>query len=556
MTATPLGPSTGTVPSVPLRRILVVDDEPGIRDLLTYELTSQGYHVTTARDGREALERVAKDHFNVIISDVKMPKMDGLETLEAIKKIDPDVEVIMATGFGTIETAVTAMKAGAYDFIQKPFQNIQELFALVEKAMEKRDLKALLAVYEASKAVFSSVRIEDMLTIVIGLVRKILRADDVSIMLPEEGEDVLRVAAQTGVSSAQKDERIALGERVAGKVALSKEPVIINGPLSGDERFKGTESFRKIKSSIVYPLVLEGRVLGVLNINRVERDEPFAESDLRSATIFGSQIAQALSNARLYREVEEKASRLEDALRRLEEAQKQLVQTEKLAAIGQLAAGVAHELNNPLTGILGFAQLLLQEEGLNPQQREDLESIYKQSQRCRTIIQNLLQFSHRKEPKMEPVRMRALMDATMLLIQYDFKTSGVDLQVDVPEDLPLVMADPNQLQQVFLNLLSNARQATEAKKGARIVVRAAREGEKLVLTFRDNGVGIAPENLDKIFDPCFTTKPVGKGTGLGLSISYGIVQQHKGSIRAESEVGQGTAFIIEFPVIPSSEEGS
>ena len=121
---------------------------------------------------------------------------------------------------------------------------------------------------------------------------------------------------------------------------------------------------------------------------------------------------------------------------------------------------------------------------------------------------------------------------------------------------PKSMADPNQLQQVFLNLLANARQATEAKKGARIVVRAAREGEKLVLTFRDNGVGIPPENLDKIFAPFFTTKPVGKGTGLGLSISYGIVQQHKGSIRAESEVGQGTAFIIEFPVIPSSEEGS
>jgi signal transduction histidine kinase/DNA-binding response OmpR family regulator len=546
----------GAVPSVPLRRILVVDDEPGIRDLLTYELTSQGYHVTTARDGREAVDRVAQDRFNVIISDVKMPRMDGLETLEAIKKMDPDVEVIMATGYGTIETAVTAMKAGAYDFIQKPFQNIQELFALVEKAMEKRDLKALLAVYEASKAVFSSVRIEDMLTIVIGLARKILRADDVSIMLPEEGEKVLRVAAQAGVSSAQKNETVALGERVAGKVALSKEPIIINGPLSGDARFKGTESFRKIKSSIVYPLVLEGRVLGVLNVNRVERDEPFGESDLRSATIFGSQIAQALSNARLYKELEEKASRLEDALRRLEEAQKQLVQTEKLAAIGQLAAGVAHELNNPLTGILGFAQLLLQEEGLNPQQREDLESIYKQSQRCRTIIQNLLQFSHRKEPKMEPVRMRTLMDATMLLIQYDFKTSGVDLQVDVPEDLPLVMADPNQLQQVFLNLLANARQATEAKKGARIAVRAGREGEKLVLTFHDNGVGIPAENLDKIFDPFFTTKPVGKGTGLGLSISYGIIQQHKGSIRAESEVGQGTTFIIEFPVIPSSEEGS
>ncbi len=536
-------------PAVPFRKILVVDDEQGIRDLLSYELTSQGYHVTTAADGEEAVALVGKENFNVIISDVKMPKMDGLETLEAVKKIDPDVEVIMITGYGTIETAVTAMKAGAYDFVQKPFSNIQELFALVEKATEKRDLKALLAVYEASKAVFTSVRTEDMLSTVIGLTRRILRADDVSIMLPEEDGKFFRVAAQVGGRESRKDTRVALGERVAGKVALSKEPVIINGSIEKDSRFKGTEPMRAIKSAIVYPLVLNGQVLGILNANRIERDDPFGAVDLRSATIFGSQIAQALFNSKLFKELEDKASRLEEAYARLEEAQKQLVQTEKLAAIGQLAAGVAHELNNPLTGILGFAQLLLQEEGLTSQQREDLESIYKQSQRCRTIIQNLLQFSHRKDPRMEPIDLSPLIDDTLRLVQYDFKTSGVDIQVKIPKNLPKILADPNQLQQVFLNLLTNARQATDQKKGARIhVLVEAKEGA-LVVVFRDNGIGISPENVGKIFDPFFTTKPVGKGTGLGLSITYGIIQQHKGTIRAESELGQGTSFIITLPVV-------
>jgi signal transduction histidine kinase/DNA-binding response OmpR family regulator len=529
------------------RKVLVVDDEEGIRDLLTYELSSQGFLVTTAADGEEAVRKVKNESFNVVISDVKMPKMDGLETLEEIKKIDPDVEVIMATGYGTIETAVTAMKAGAYDFVQKPFNNIQELFALVEKAIEKRELKTMVAVYEASKAVFSSVRTDDLLPVVIGLARRILRADDVSIMLPD-GEGALTVAAHVGSSETPKGAKVPLGGRVSAKVALSKEPVIIVGSLDSDPRFKETPSKRSIKSSIVYPLVLDDQVLGVLNANRVERSDPFSTADLRSVTIFGSQIAQALYNARLYREVEEKAQRLEEAYRRLEEAQRQLIQTEKLAAIGQLAAGVAHEINNPLTGILGFAQLLIQEEGLTPQQREDLESIYKQSQRCRTIIQNLLQFSHRKEPKMEDIDMAPLVETTLKLVQYDFKTSGIELAVDVPSGLPPIHGDPNQLQQVFLNLLTNARQALEPKKaGGKISISAvAREGW-VVLEFSDNGTGIPQEHLGKIFDPFFTTKPVGKGTGLGLSISYGIIQQHQGKIRAESAPGKGSTFVIELP---------
>jgi signal transduction histidine kinase/ActR/RegA family two-component response regulator len=546
-------------------RILVVDDEPGICDLLSYELSSQGYDVLTASNGEEALELVKKDRFNVIVSDMKMPKMDGLETLDAVKKVDPDVEVIMATGYGTIETAVTAMKSGAYDFIQKPFSNIQEVFALVEKAMEKRELKALLAVYEVSKAVFTSVKLHDLLPVIIGLSKRILRADEVSIMLAEP-DGALKVAAYIGADDDPRrgapDGRPPLspGDRVAGKVALSKEPAIIVGPLEKDPRFQGVPSLRRIKSSIVYPLVLENQVLGVLNANRIQSDAPFTQSDMQSVTIFCSQIAQAVYNARLYEQLdyeqlEDKVKRLDDAYRRLEETQQQLLQTEKLAAIGQLAAGVAHELNNPLTGILGFAQLLLQEEGLNAQQREDLESIYKQSQRCRQIIQNLLQFSHRKEPKKEAIQLAPLLEQTLQLVQYEFKTSGVDIIRTVAEDLPPVFGDPNQLQQVFLNLLTNARQAMEGrKKDARITIDGKRQAGKAVLTFQDNGTGISAENLSKIFDPFFTTKPVGKGTGLGLSITYGIVQQHKGTIRADSHIGQGTTFIIELPAhVPEQE---
>ncbi len=530
-------------------KILVVDDEPGIRDLLSYELGSQGYQVSTAENGEVAVGMVKKESFQLIISDIKMPKMDGLETLEAVKRVNPNIEVIMATGYGSIETAVEAMKLGAYDFIQKPFNNMDEIFALIEKVLEKTDLKALVAIHEASKAIFKSIKLDVLLPTIIKISQRVLKSDEVSLMLLEPNGE-LTVAASLGqVNEKHKQARLLLGERIAGKVALEKEPIIITGSVEEDPRFKGVDGLREIRSSIVYPLIMDDEVLGILNANRITNDEPFSSNDLQSMTIICSQIAQAVFNAKLYQEVEEKVQQLREAYQQLEETQNQLLQTEKLAAIGQLAAGVAHELNNPLTGILGFAQLLIQEEGLTPQQREDMESIYKQSQRCRQIIQNLLQFSHRKEPKKETAYLTPILESTLQLVQYDFTTSGIEIDKRYPEKLPCIYGDPNQLQQVFLNLLTNGRQAVDnKKKNGRIVIKASQENKKVMVSFHDNGIGIEPENMGKIFDPFFTTKPVGKGTGLGLSISYGIVQQHSGTIHVKSEKGKGSTFTVELPV--------
>ncbi len=529
-------------------KILVVDDERGIRDMLCNELGAAGYEVAKAADGAAALELMRGERFEVAICDINMPRMDGLKTLETMKKMDPDMEVIMATGYGSVETAVTAMKMGAYDYLQKPF-HLSEMFALVRKALEKSDLRAVVGVYEASKAVFDSLDLGVLLPTICRIGKDVLRADDVSIML-EEDDGTLRLAASAGLEGVVKESaRLSLGERVAGRAAQWKQPLLIVGPLEKDPRFADVPSLRDVKSSIVYPLAIGGQVLGVLTFNRLRQEVPFSAPDLRNATIIGSQIAQAVYNAKLYRQLESRMAQLETAYRDLEETKNQLVQSEKLAAIGQLAAGVAHELNNPLTGIMGFAQLLLQEEGLSGQQKEDLEGIYKQSQRCRQIIQNLLQFSHRKEPKREPTQMVSLVESTLRLVRYDLVTSGVSVVHEAAEGLPRISADPNQLQQVFLNLLTNARQALEGRKDGRIVIKSEADGERVRVTFQDNGCGIPAEHINKVFDPFFTTKPVGKGTGLGLSISYGIVQQHGGTLRVESEPGQGTRFILEFPAM-------
>jgi signal transduction histidine kinase len=209
---------------------------------------------------------------------------------------------------------------------------------------------------------------------------------------------------------------------------------------------------------------------------------------------------------------------------------------------------MAHELNNPLSGILGFTQMLLEDKGLTAQQREDLETILTQSQRCRTIIQNLLQFSRPKEPKMEPLDLVLLMQATLQLVNYEYTTSGIDLALDCQNDLPMVRGDSGAVQQVFINLLTNARQAMENQKQAHLTIRMGAEDGIVRIQFIDNGPGIPPEILGKIFDPFFTTKAPGKGTGLGLSICHTIMHQHQGQISAKSAAGTGTTFTLDFPV--------
>jgi signal transduction histidine kinase len=527
-------------------RVLVVDDEPGMRDMLAYELGGWGYAVSVAPDGPSALALLREGRFSLVVSDIMMPGMDGLELLEAGRGVDPGAEWIMATGFGDVSIAVDAMKRGAYDFIQKPF-NLEELRVLIEKALEKRDMRLESALHEAGRVVLSAVRLETLLPAILEQTQRVLRADDVSLMLTDE-DGGLSLAASSGIADADlRTARLPLGQRVAGRAAERREPILVSGPLEQDARFAGLKSLRDVKSAIVFPLVLGREVLGVLNANRTRDGAAFTEADLRVCTVFCAHIAQAVYNARLLDRSERQRRDLEKAYAGLEEAKARLVQAEKLAAVGQLAAGVAHELNNPLTGILGFAELLLQDERLSTQQKEDLQVIFNQSRRCRQIIQNLLQFSRQHKAEMAPLDVPALLHATVQLVRYEIQTSGVRFEVDVPDGLPRIRGDAGQLQQVFVNLLTNARHAVEGRAVKEVRLSAAVVGGKVEVSVEDTGPGIPAEHLPRLFDPFFTTKPVGKGTGLGLSISYGIVQQHGGTIDVESRPGAGCRFVVRLP---------
>jgi PAS domain S-box-containing protein len=227
-----------------------------------------------------------------------------------------------------------------------------------------------------------------------------------------------------------------------------------------------------------------------------------------------------------------------------------LVHAEKMAAVGQLVSGVAHEVNNPLTAILGFADLLLENPDLPATALKDLRVILQEAQRTKQIVQNLLSFARQMPPQRNAVQLNLILRRTIQLRSYDFNSHGVDIVEHLDEGLPDVIGDAHQLQQVFLNILNNAYDAVhEVGRPARIEIMTTKAGDAVEVSFCDNGYGIS--HPDRIFDPFFTTKEVGKGTGLGLSICYGIVKEHGGEILCHNNPdGQGATFIVRFPAAP------
>jgi len=232
------------------------------------------------------------------------------------------------------------------------------------------------------------------------------------------------------------------------------------------------------------------------------------------------------------------------------ELRDKLVHAEKLAAVGQLVSGVAHEVNNPLTAILGFADLLLQNPELPTSAIKDLRVILQEAQRTKQIVQNLLSFARQMPPQRNAVQLNLILRRTIQLRSYDFNSHGVEVIEHLDEGLPDIFGDAHQLQQVFLNILNNAYDAVhEVGRPARIEIMSTKAGDSVEVSFCDNGYGIS--HPDKIFDPFFTTKEVGKGTGLGLSICYGIVKEHGGEILCHNNAdGQGATFIVRFPAAP------
>lgn len=266
-------------------------------------------------------------------------------------------------------------------------------------------------------------------------------------------------------------------------------------------------------------------------------------SDLRE-----QKKAQAKS-VQMHGEIVQSNERLQQSMGELQTMHQQLIQAEKLSALGELISGVAHELNNPLTGVMGYSQLLLGAD-CSDKIKSSLSKVHSEAVRCQKIVQNLLQFARRHKPEKCSVDINEVLEAALELRKYQLKVDNIEVVRELDERLPATTGDFHQLQQVFLNIINNAQQAMVGAHGrGRLILRTHLEGEEIVVSFIDDGPGVPEDQINKIFDPFFTTKAPGKGTGLGLSLSYGIIQDHDGTIGVRSTYGEGTTFQVVLPLL-------
>jgi len=277
--------------------------------------------------------------------------------------------------------------------------------------------------------------------------------------------------------------------------------------------------------------------IGIMGISSRESRE-YTSNDESLLVAIGRQLSTTIEKVRLY---EETCRAYED----LRHTQEQLLQSEKMSAVGQLIAGVAHELNNPLTAILGYAQLL-ESEGLAERAADFVSKLFKQAQRTHRVVQNLLSFARQRKPQKQQVDICRVLDETLALRDYDLKVNDIKVERDIEDAIPGVTADPHQLEQVFLNIINNGVDAMlEAGRSGTLKVRVFAKDGNVVTEFQDSGPGIKEPN--RIFDPFYTTKSVGKGTGLGLSICYGIVKEHGGDISARNQENGGAVIMVRLP---------
>ncbi|GBE05833.1 MAG TPA: response regulator [Nitrospirae bacterium] len=543
-------------------KILVIDDEQTVRQLLKQTLEAKKYDVETAEDGKIAIEKIKSNFFNLLITDLRMPKVGGVDVVKEVKKVNPYTEAIVLTGYPSISTAVEAIKTGASDYLCKPF-DMSEMLATVDRCLDNQkvnvnyvELSELMTLLEVSKAIATAPDFDSILEQILDSALKLVKARRGSIMLLDEKTEELTIKVARGLSDeVVKNTRIKLDQSICGKVLKNGKPLMVVD-IEQDRRVRRkSRSEYKTKSFISLRLMikhLEKNALGVINITDKVSGESFNKREQILLSLLAGQAGAVVENYRLYSQLQNKITDLKNTIRELNETQNQLIQIEKMAAVGRLLFDIAHEIRNPLAIILGGVEFLRN----NMTYKDDLISgsmdrIINSVNRANNIIIDFLKFSRVSKLDLDMINICELMDEVLSMIKDQAKLKNVTITREYFSELIGVMADPAMLRQVFFNLCSNAMDAMSA--GGRLTLRiypdqAGKDQDKRVaIEIEDTGSGIPRDILSKVFDPFFTTKEPGKGTGLGLSIVRTILDRHKGIIDVKSEAGKGTTFIMKLP---------
>ena len=507
-------------------KVLFIDDDEGIRKVISIALEDAGYNMLTAADGQKGIELCQKHSPHIIITDIRMPGMDGIEVLKSIKKTDPDKEVIVTTGFGEIDYAVQALQLDASDFITKPI-NDSALQVALERAKQRYNTRKELQDYTAL--------IEE---------RWMSTAEELANLV--NFQEKLIESSIDGIAGCDQDGKIIVfnksmeqmlgydSQKVVGKKFLSQlfskgkwealEEKMYSEEHGGKNQLLLYETYLISKAKIEIPvqlsaaaLVRENKEIGVVAFFR----------DLRKIR----RLEQEFAN------------------------QARLLHQDKMISLGKLSASVVHEINNPLTGVLNYVRLMIKIIGRDSFAAEQIQKFNKylelmesEVSRCSNIVSSLLAFSRKSELEFGQVNINDLLQKCVVLSDHKLTLQNIQIKTVLYSEIPQIAGDFNQLQQCILNLIFNAADAMP--DGGHLTIETSFNSEKGLakIMVADTGSGIANGDLPKIFDPFFSTKEEGKGLGLGLSVAYGIIARHKGVIEAESELDKGTVLTITLPV--------
>jgi len=478
---------------------------------------------------RERLMKLLRDHGSVSGFEFPMRRKDG----EIINVMESSVAVRDASG------AVVAVQGFVLDVTERKHAELE---------LRRRN-RELLLLNSIGQALSQPLELDDLLTRTLRQLTDLFDLDVVAIFLLDAASGAVENRAAVGLRSKAGDwglpsvippELLEQMHRTHATV-LPPQALAPMGTLQNLCEEEGLQVWRMIV------LWWKERIVGGLLVGSRTRSE-LAGAELSLLVAVANQMAARVETTSLY----EAARQALDTLRRTQE---QLVQSEKMVAIGQLISGVAHELNNPLTAILGYSELLEASPGASAQTGEFALKIAKQAQRTQKIVQNLLSFARQQKAERRAVRINEVLEDTLALRDYDWRRSRISIHRDLDPGMTEIQGDRHQLQQVFLNILNNAFDALKTAPEPRSIwVRTGREGERVLIEVTDNGGGVREPT--RVFDPFYTTKPVGEGTGLGLSICYGIVKEHGGEITVRNVAAGGACFSVYLPISLASLPGA
>ncbi len=542
-------------------KIAVVDDEEVMRRLVTEVLKGEGYEVFPFSNALEALEQVKNENFDLILTDLKMPEMDGMDLIKSAHKVNPDIGAIFMTGYASLSSAREAVKEGAYDYILKPF-DLNEVRNSVAKAInkkitdqEKAREKELNQLLDLDKKMFRSGDLKDLLKLSLTFALMQSNAPKGSIIFLDGKNENLEIVLMDDLSNRIfKEEKIKISSEEIEMLNMVND-LIHAEQLSQHTIFNNLQEkypnipilkalLREGERSISFLIKRGSKTMGLLTLNQHSSDKVFPGGVMKLLSIVTEQTALSLENLVLLDESRE-------SYKELKELQEQLIQMEKMATRGQQSAEIGHELNNYLTVVMGNLQKL--EISLNQgevdQLKKYLELISEHMERIVKFIQGLMDFSVLKTEKRK-TNLNDLVDKVLGYVRVLGRFKNIKLVKELDPVIPQLNLDSDQIQQLLYNLLNNSADAMGKRKGegGTITVKTCYENEhnQVLMEVKDTGKGIASEIREKLFKTRLTTKEYGHG--FGLLTCKRIVESHNGEIEAESQLGEGATFRIKLPI--------